>query len=212
MTTTTETTTSWFDVDKEGLAALLYRTGRWRVFAELVSNAFDENITYCHVQLNTTGERGIQGFSIEDNSPEGFHTLSDAFTLFAPSYKTSDPEKRGRFNLGEKLFLSICRWARLVTTTGAIDFTDSGRTVEHEETLDCGSKLMAHVRITKKEAEKAVAHLRTIIAPFGVTYTVNGVHVPRRQCAHMFDATCPTEFQDSQGQWRSTARITDVFL
>ena len=34
--------------------------------------------------------------------------------------------KRGRFNLGEKLFLSVCEYATVATTTGTIEFRESG--------------------------------------------------------------------------------------
>ena len=64
---------------------------------------------------------------VDDNSPVGFRDLSHAYTIFAESYKRGNPELRGQFNFGEKLFLSLCRTATISTTTGTVTFDDQGR-------------------------------------------------------------------------------------
>jgi hypothetical protein len=55
---------------------------------------------------------------VEDDAPEGFYDLTHAYTMFARTRKRSSPDKRGRFNLGEKQVLALCREARIVTTKG----------------------------------------------------------------------------------------------
>ncbi|MEK7783019.1 MAG: hypothetical protein AAB279_03720, partial [Candidatus Binatota bacterium] len=67
---------------------------------ELVQNAWDESTKKC--EFKAEWKNGVANISVTDDSPEGFRDLSDAFTLFAPTYKRADPTKRGRFNLGEK--------------------------------------------------------------------------------------------------------------
>lgn len=98
----------WFDVDKKGLARQAKERGAPRVFLELVSNALDEHeagMTEITLQVTPIPGRSLADVVVEDNSPVGFCDLSHAHTLFADSYKRGNPEQRGQFNLGEKMFL-----------------------------------------------------------------------------------------------------------
>lgn len=98
----------WFEVSKEGLAKILERKGKEFALFELLQNGWDEpGVTKVSVTLEYRG-RNKALLAVEDDAPEGFKDLSHAFTLFADSTKKSNPEQRGRFNLGEKLVLAIC--------------------------------------------------------------------------------------------------------
>jgi hypothetical protein len=46
--------------------------------------------------------------------------LSHAFRLFAESAKITNPEQRGRFNLGEKLVLALCDEITIRKTKGGL--------------------------------------------------------------------------------------------
>src|SRR5690348_10305169 len=98
---------AWFEVDKRGLSKLLERRGKQFILHELLQNAWDEDVTDVNVNLRMLGN-GHAELIVEDNSPEGFKDLAHAFTLFAESDKKGNAEKRGRFNLGEKLVLALC--------------------------------------------------------------------------------------------------------
>jgi hypothetical protein len=78
------------------------------------------------VSLTAVPGRPRTALSVEDDSPEGFRELAHAYTLFAESYEKGLPEKRGRFNLGEKLVLAMCEEATISTTTGAVHFDAGG--------------------------------------------------------------------------------------
>ncbi len=93
---------SWFEVDKEGLARVLERKGKeFRLF-ELIQNSWDEpGVSKVSVSLEYRG-RNKALLVVQDDAPEGFRDLTHAFTLFAESAKKTNPEQRGRFNLGEK--------------------------------------------------------------------------------------------------------------
>src|SRR5438876_6624914 len=94
---------NWFEVDKQGLAKLLERKGKEFALFELIQNGWDEpGVTKVSVSLEYVGHNKAR-LVVEDDAPEGFKDLSHAFTLFASSTKTANPEQRGRFNLGEKL-------------------------------------------------------------------------------------------------------------
>lgn len=203
----------WFTTDKNGLASLLDRRGRHRILLEPVSNALDEDgVTTVAIELRPVeGRRDVVAFSIEDDSPTGFRRLSDAWTVFADSYKKRDVTKRGRFNLGEKLFLSICESATISTTTGTVVFDAEGR---HTSAAgrERGSRFEAVVQMTKQDVDKGLGLVRTMLVPEGITVTLNDERLARRTPIHTFDATLPTEFQDEQGQWHHTARGTVVRL
>src|SRR5262245_62080996 len=118
---------NWFEVDKAGLAKILARKGLESAVFELIQNAWDEDgVTKVKVTLDTMGH-GRALLKVEDDAPNGFVDLSHAFTLFAESKKKANPEKRGRFNLGEKLVLAVCSEAKIITTTGGIIFDKGGR-------------------------------------------------------------------------------------
>ena len=67
------------------------------------SNALDEaGVTQIAVTLALVPGRPLADLTVEDDSPEGFHDLTHAYTLFAEAYKRGNPEQRGQFNLGRK--------------------------------------------------------------------------------------------------------------
>ncbi|MDA1044133.1 MAG: hypothetical protein O3C57_02800, partial [Verrucomicrobia bacterium] len=113
----------WFRVDKEGLAQVYARRGPAAPFFELISNALDEE-GVTEVQLRVRAVPGVPQVEVwcVDNSVHGFRDLDDAFTLFAPSYKKGEAEQRGRFNVGEKLFLALCTEATIQSTGGTLGF------------------------------------------------------------------------------------------
>jgi hypothetical protein len=86
-----------------GLAQILERKGKEFALFELVQNSWDEpGVQKVAVEIAACG-RNQARLIVEDDAPEGFKDLSHAFTLFAHSAKTNNPEQRGRFNLGEKV-------------------------------------------------------------------------------------------------------------
>ena len=95
----------WFSVDKEGLKALQKGKTKTFIINELVQNAWDEDINECKVDINW--HDGKVTLRVEDDSPEGVRDISHSYTLFADTYKRRDPTKRGRFNIGEKVYIKI---------------------------------------------------------------------------------------------------------
>ncbi len=116
----------WVDVDLDGMRKVLERRGKHFTIYELVQNAWDEDVTKIEVSL-TRPENGRSELVASDDSPEGFRNLTDAYTMYAESYKKADPEKRGAFNLGEKCVLALCDEASITTTTGRVTFDAQGR-------------------------------------------------------------------------------------
>lgn len=210
--------TEWFTVDKEGLKNIQLRRGVAKAFVELISNALDapgtRNISVMlTTDKKTPMEKGRRMYflRVEDDSPEGFVDLKEAWTLFAPSRKISDPSKRGRFNLGEKLVLSLCRMASIKSTTGTVIFDNRGR---HQTDVkrDFGTEFLAEIWMTDTDAEETTQLLSQMLIPEDCTLALNGTIVTQPACMRMFEVSLPTEIADEENVLRRTMRKTSVML
>jgi hypothetical protein len=195
-------------VDSKGMRQKVAHRGLLGVLQELTSNAFDENITYCHVSVDLVTGRTFR-IRVEDDSPDGFRNLEESYTLFAPSYKAGMPEKRGRFNLGEKVAIVLCKEARIESTTGTVIFSerDTTRTGKQRER---GTLFEGELVSTASEVQTALAALRTVIAPERVRFTINGEIIAPRKPVAVFECTLPTVSEDDEGRLFPTKRKTAV--
>lgn len=203
-------TKNWFEVDKEGLAKLQERKGKEFILYELLQNSWDTNAKNVTVEISSsTDNKGYARVHVTDDHPEGWKDLTHAWTLYAESEKKSDAQKRGRFNLGEKLVLALCKEAEIHTTKRSVRFDSRGRHVLGSK-RDSGSSFMALVKMTVKEqgeVEKAVLRL---ICPPSVRTMVNGREIERRIPMRQIEATLATEVADEEGVLRRSARKTVV--
>ena len=204
--------TSWFSVDRDGLRKLIAGKPPGFVLFELIQNAWDEHgVTRVALTIETIPGKPQAIVRVEDDAPEGFHDLTHAWTLFAESKKKGDPTQRGRFNLGEKLILSLCVEASITTTTGRVRFDKSGkRIVSGLVTTGSGSVFEATVRLTRAQVEEAVAAANTLIPPDGIATTVNGRPIVRPDLLASTEATLPTVIGDDEGVLRRSRRRTTV--
>lgn len=225
------TKNDWFRVDKEGLAQVYARRGPAAPFFELISNAWDED-GVTEVTLEVTAVRGKPEVVVlvMDNSTEGFRDLEEARTLFAPSYKKGDAESRGRFNIGEKLFLSLCSSARITSTGGTLEFKRDGRVRRSKTALDIGTEVHATMRMTRADALEAFTDLGRLISPKGIDTYVHFIGFyqgddhedgPDRMTHERFEsgvgtlafrAKLQSELSDDEGALRPTERTTDVHV
>jgi hypothetical protein len=207
----TQTPSNWFEVDKQGLANLVQRKGKGWVLLELIQNGWDTSARNVTVTLAPDG-RGRALVSVTDDDPDGFKFLHHAYTLFAPSTKGDNPELRGRFNLGEKLFLAMAEWAKLYTTKGTVVFDRSGRNIDLKQKRPHGTCLEARLFMSADEIREAQALARKLIPPAGVTTTVNGETIPERTPIQEIEATLDTEWADAEGRLKRSRRKTKVLL
>lgn len=198
-------------VDLGGLAQLVERRGKSFAIMELIQNAWDENgVTKVTIALTNT-DPGRVMLVIEDDAPEGFADLSHAFTLFASSRKKADPEKRGRFNLGEKLVIALCRHFWVETTVGSveIDVLQNTRKVGRKK-REKGSAIGAILRMNKQEMQESIAAFKRLLPPDGIETTLNGELLVRSKPLYTFEATLASEVADEHGFLRPTRRLTRV--
>jgi len=202
---------SWFEVDRDGLRQLLEGKDKSFVVRELVQNAWDEpGVTCCNVTIEMMPGKRAARLMVEDDAPEGFHDLTHAYTIFARTRKRASPEARGRFNLGEKHVLALCREARIATTKGTVEFLPGGVRKRRRARRRSGSVFDAVLEMTQAEVEDCLRAAGTFIPPRGIATTVNGEELLVREPLASVAATLATEFENEKGQYRSTRRATVI--
>ncbi len=203
---------SWFEVDRDGLRQLMEGRDKSFVIRELVQNAWDEpGVTCCNVTLEALKD-GLARVVVEDDAPEGFSDLRHAYTLYAHTRKRSSAEKRGRFNLGEKEVLALCRSARIVTTKGTVEFLPDGKRRQTKACRDSGSVFDAVISMTHQEIDACSKAVRTFLPPAGVKTTFNGQEVCYREPLAEVEAKLVTEFEDKEGRFRGTVRKAAIMV
>jgi hypothetical protein len=205
------TSPGWFEVDKEGLAKVLKRKGMQFVLNELFQNVCDSGASKFTMTIEPVAGQPLAVLNVEDDAPGGFKDLSHAYRLFAESEKKSDPTKRGRFNLGEKLVLAVCRNARITSTSGSIIFESDRNGFTRRTSKECtkdGSVFHATIRMTRDELAEVLAAADLLITP--IEAHVNGKRIEPRTPIQTFEATLPTEVADEEGQLKRTTRKTEI--
>jgi hypothetical protein len=187
--------------------------GKGRLIGELVQNALDEpGVTQIAVALALVPGRPLADLTVEDDSPEGFKDLSHAYTLFAESYKRTNPEQRGQYNFGEKLVLAVCEQASISTTKGTVLFTGDGRIERPRRKRERGSALQGRIMLTREGYPEVCGYLRSLLLPDGVVVTFNGDRLLPRKPLRTFEASLETLLADDQGVMRPRVRKTQVAI
>jgi len=202
---------NWFEIDSQGLKNLFGRKNKTFILRELVQNAFDENITECKIDLKWN--KGIAIISVEDDSPEGFRDLTHAYILFGDTYKRRDAEKRGRFNIGEKLVFCVSKEAKVETTKGTIIFDKKGRHKKLEK-RDKGSKITIKVSMTKYEFNKLIEDVLLYIPPKNIKFMLNKARIDRidKYLTSSFKTILTTEIEKNNVMTRTKRKtVVDVY-
>ncbi len=201
--------TEWFEGSKKGLEKIARRRGLSYVLFELIQNCWDTGARVVIVTFAPVEGRPLVDMVVDDDDPDGFKDLTHAWTLFAESERKGDPEKRGRFNLGEKLVLAVCESAEIISTKGSVRFDDGGRTVGRKRT-ESGTVFRGRVRMTREELSAVLAAGRELIAPSGVVTIINGEGVGDRAPLKVFEVQLQTEVANEEGFLAARTRRTSV--
>ena len=200
-----------FAVSVEGLRRLARRRGIARIVLELVQNSLDAASDEIRVSVETA-LGGRIALTVEDNAPHGWVNLEDAYTLFNPSAKGPDPVLRGRFNLGEKFFVSLTERCEISTISGGIVFENGRRAVKRKTGRASGTLIVAVLRATKEVAAEITSQLWQVIVPAGVSLVVNTKPVPVARVLASVSVSLQTEITDAEGVLRPRTRATRVDL
>jgi hypothetical protein len=200
----------WFDIDRIGLSKHLKNRGIEFAVFELIQNAWDESgVTRVEVNLTPAG-KDFAKIVVQDDAPEGFSDLRHAYTLFAESAKKSNALQRGRFNLGEKLVLSLCEWAEITTTKGTVVFDAVKGRVENATCLKHGTVFTAKIQMTREQIAQVTDAVQRLIPPFDINTTFNGVRIASREIDAIVSERLPTHLASDDGIPRRTDRRTPI--
>jgi hypothetical protein len=202
---------SFVEVDKAGLAKVLARRGPQFAVFELLQNSFDERgVTRVDVVIERLDRRWAR-LRVTDDAPNGFANLAHAYTLFAESYKKGDAELRGRYNMGDKLVVAICRRASITTTTGSVIWEGEERTSSKRRKTEKGSTFEGELPAPDDGVEAMLAAVGTVLCPEHITLTLNGDAVGRRLPLRVVEANLPTEIGEELRRTRRGTKLT-VYL
>lgn len=205
---------NWFTAHKEGLKQIAERLVERRGFGiiggELYQNVMDTEATECIINFKKIAGRPIAELSVMDNDPNGFHDLSHAWTIFAPSMKKSDPTKAGRFNLGEKMVLAFCKKARIHTTKGLVEFNENERNDYPRRKREIGTEFWAEIECSQERYDQFIDYMRQIIVKPGLSLVVNGEIIQSRKPIHSFVEKLPTEIAGKDGTLRKSIRQCEI--
>ena len=203
------TTATALVVDRRGLARKLAHRPKAFVLYELLQNAWDENVTSVALKAEMIEGRPVCHIIVADDAPDGFSHLESIYTLFRDSKKGSDPEKRGRFELGEKLVAALALRMEVCTTKGTVIIEGDERRHTRARTGQ-GSVVTVDIRMTRDEFAEACEAVRRLLPPAGITTTFNGERLEARAPLHQFETTLQTMRTDDDGNLAPTQRKTEV--
>jgi len=199
---------NWFEVSKEGLKSLQAGKPKHYILRELVQNAWDENIKKCEVELSYEGKEAQ--IKVIDDSPEGFKDLTDAFTLFKSTSKRTDPQKRGRFNVGEKQAIALATRAKITTTKGTIVFEKEGRRNVMQK-RELGSEVVLWVKMKKEEYDEMLNEISKYLVPEGIEFIVNGIERHYHTPEQIISTSLETEIEEN-GIMKKMQRKTEIWV
>lgn len=203
---------NWFDFDKDGFAATVEEKARLSL--ELIQNGLDENVTKVIVTLTPIeGRRGLALLRVEDDSPEGFADLTDAYRMYAKSKKRSDASKRGRMNIGEKRVLALCESAKITSTTGTVLFNADGTRSRSKVKTLAGSVFEGNIQLNRDEQNEAIRLMKMVLVPEGITLLLNGEVIEHRPAGVVTTGTLNTVLPDEDGKLtRKSRRKSEIRL
>ena len=190
-----------FEISAEGMKLLHQNRPLWQLVKELVANAWDEpTADTCWVDISH--DAGIITVEVTDNG-QGFSDISDAYTLMAPSAKTTNAQMRGRFNIGEKEIISISHHAEVRTGNKLISFPPEGGFIV-SDSVNGETSIICHIEVDPEDAGRIVAEtveaLQLFLSPLGQNYYVNGRGMGKRIPARSTRANLPTILATGPGE------------
>lgn len=207
---------TWFETNKDGLNKQAKERGSAFILVELISNSLDEiqsGVTEINISVEPVPNKSFVNVVVEDNSPRGYGDyLHHAYTLFAESYKRNNPLQSGQFNFGCKLWLSLCKNAKISTTTGTIEFTEKGRNINFKLKRPIGTRVEGLMEMKREEFFELKNMISKLLLPENVKLIFNGEIIPSKKPIKTFEAVLPTKIVDEEGVMRPTLRKTTVSL
>lgn len=202
--------TAALEVDRKGLARKLAGKPKSFIVYELLQNSLDENPSIIHITTEMVAGKPQCHIRVQDDDPDGFQDLRSIYTLFRDSKKGPNPEKRGRYELGEKLIIANALQMTVKTTKGTIIFEGDTRQETRDKT-EKGTIVDLYVKMTREEYEQLQQDVQLFLPdPNGPIVVYNNSRMPAREKVGEFETILPTVFTDEEGNLKPTRRKTKV--
>ena len=203
-----------FTVDTAGLKELLGEQPLWRHSVELATNVFDEYLGYsdrrrptvCEIKVYRDQKNRSTWVQVSDDGP-GFEKIEDVFTFFGSTSKRKTATVSGRFNSGEKQLLALATEWTVDTAGKLIKFDGSKRS--NKKSKNSGTTIKARIVCTRDQETEIIEGFKSLIAPMGLRFTVNGNEVIRSHYDYFTHVTLPTVILN-EGSMTRTYRRTAV--
>ncbi len=204
----------WLEVSLKGLRQLYADKPKTFILRELFQNALDEAVEWIKIRISR--EPGWITIEVEDDAPEGFRDITHAYTLFAPTYKRNDPEKRGRFNLGEKQVLAVVAECTILTTKGGLRFDTKGRHSLRQK-REAGSVVSVRFRGSRDDYAALIEECQRYLIPQPLRVTLSTSAdtfplLPRAPFLRFGVKGLLTEIANQEGNLTRTRRNTTLEL
>jgi len=218
--------TTMFEVDAEGYRAQMAEMKPVKTVYELVANANDED----SVEEFTVNIRWVDGETVieyQDNGA-GFEKISDVWTLYGHSTRRSDPTKSGRFNLGEKEFLVLSKYATVETfdkqekkrrkfvfqNNSRVEVKPDGKKGKYGLPNTQGTLIEARFDRWDHDQFKEICHeIRNVYVKPDKTCIINNVEVKNEKPFRTISGELPTKIALKEGAPLSDVkRVTDIDL
>lgn len=206
-------TESRFEIDTLGFKTQMSEMPLWKLIQELISNGFDESsVSSITVNVKEFKDAKIHVQCIDDGN--GFEDYRDIFTLYKDSYKRTNPNQRGRFNLGEKQFFAVAEFGSVYTRNLLVEFKDDERTIDTIVDGRKGTAINAiFVKPNNESVETILDKLHCLIVPSDKTLSLNGINVEQKPLVKKFKSVLPTTIaSEKNSKLVLVKRETDVIL
>ena len=201
-----------FTVSESGMRELNSSREPWDLVKELIQNAWDEApfATECRVAVEPQPESGATMVTVQDDGP-GFADIADAFTLMGHTSKRSKPDKRGRFNIGEKDVISVAIEAEVETVGSTVFFPRTGSREVKANSRRKGTVVKVLMPWNELQSSGLVAKLRCFRPPVNCRLFINDLEVPPRPAKALRSVSLPTVAQNGPNEpMRTTQRRTET--
>ena len=205
------TSTERFSINSEGMRELHAGRKPVSLVKELIQNAFDEDITRCVVTIQYIPALELTRVVVKDDGP-GFKDITHSHNFLAHTEKRGIPTKRGRWNSGEKEFISVTLEASIKTVGWTVEFPSEGGRVIRKNARKKGTVVEAFLPWSQDQAEELIEDLKKF-RPVGYKYIVNGTLIQEREPIVVHTTTLPTVLQSEPGApMRPTRRKTALHI
>jgi hypothetical protein len=204
----------WITANRKGLANTLSELERWRAVAEAYQNARDTDARNIVMSLSKP-KRGYSVLTVEDDDPTGFVDLRHAYELFGDTPKRDDPTKAGRFTIGEKKLLALCKEASVESTKGTVIFeivNGKENRRESRKKRPAGTLATFVLVMSAEQYEATCKAMTSLIPDENIRVVFNDGQIATRKPGMTFKATLQTEYADETRKMIRRPRETEVSL